>query len=247
MLSRPRMLTHRHPAEQGCESMPPTAARAGGLYRSLLDGLLVGLILVVGIHLYYLKAGRNFRPVLPGLAYRCAQPRGADLERLVAVHGIRAIYNFRGTCPDAAWYQEEQATARRLGVPVVDLGFRSDRPPSPAQLRRLVAALDAAPCPVLLHCYSGADRTGLAAGMFLLLHTDADLNQARAQLHPRYGHSPFGSARWMDRFLRSYASWLRFQHLEHTPDHFRRWAQAEYRPQDCQRGWTPAEDDEPEE
>lgn len=87
--------------------------------------------------------------------------------------------------------------------------------------------------PLVLHCRRGADRTGLAAAVALLLLTDATPAQAARQLWPRYGHVALGRPAYLDQFLALYADWLRAQKLAHSPAVFRRWATREYRPAPC--------------
>jgi len=49
-------------------------------------------------------------------------------------------------------------------------------------VRHLVEVLDRSEKPLLLHCNRGADRSGMAATMALLLETDTSLEKARGQL-----------------------------------------------------------------
>ena len=54
--------------------------------------------------------------------------------------------------------------------------------------------MDNAPKPILFHCHSGADRTGLASMMYLLLHTNGALADAQKQISFRYGHKFWSEA-----------------------------------------------------
>src|SRR5262249_28537214 len=84
--------------------------------------------------------------------------------------------------------------------------------------------------PVLLHCQRGADRTGLAAAVALLLQPGTGYAEARRQLGWRYGHVALSHPANLDRFFDLYTDWLRQQGLEHSPAVFRRWASDGYRP-----------------
>jgi hypothetical protein len=83
---------------------------------------------------------------------------------------------------------------------------------------------------LLVHCQRGVDRTGLVSALYLLLRTDATLEQARRQLSIRYLHINAGRTRAMGRFLDLYAGWLRERGETHRPDLLRHWLTEAYRP-----------------
>ena len=58
--------------------------------------------------------------------------------------------------------------------------------------------------PALVHCKSGADRAGLAAGMFLLLRGGTTRDALR-QLSLRYGHVRQSKTGILDAFFAAYA------------------------------------------
>src|SRR5262249_41159099 len=134
--------------------------------------------------------GANFHAVLPGRVYRCAQPSARALEELVARHGIRTVVNLRGCCDPFPWYLAQARATHRLDVCQEDICLSAGRLPSAPELRRLVEVIDRGEYPLLLHCRRGADRTGLASAVVLLLQPGVPLSQARRQLGLRYGHAP---------------------------------------------------------
>jgi hypothetical protein len=230
-------LAIRHRAWQASSTQDAKSARPSFAWqyrlRSLLQGTLAGFLVVVVSVLLHFFPGRNFYAVIPGHAYRCAQPTARDLERFVNEYGIQTVINLRGYCPKAFWYREETRALARLEVVQVDMGFKSSMPPSPARLRKLVRILDRVRPPILFHCHSGADRSGLAAAIVLLMHSNMEPAQARRQLNLRYGHWLWGRAGWMDRFFDCYVRWLKEERMGHSAGRFRRWAREEYRPEDC--------------
>jgi hypothetical protein len=100
-------------------------------------------------------------------------------------------------------------------------------------LLQLIDVLDHTEFPVLFHCHKGADRTGMASAVALLLKSDTPLEEARAQLSPRYGHLSVGKTGNIDRFFDLYSEWLAERGLAHAPAVFRRWATEEYCPGEC--------------
>jgi hypothetical protein len=177
--------------------------------------------------------GSNFHTVIPGRVYRCCQPTPRAIEQMVASHGIRTVVNLRGCCNPFPWYLDEARATARLGVCQEDVWFSAGRLPAIAEVRRLIEVLERSEAPLVLHCRRGADRTGLAAAIALLLLTDSTPAQAAWQLGPRYGHVALGRPANLDVFLDLYADWLRAHRLTHSPAVFRRWATGEYRAGAC--------------
>ena len=173
--------------------------------------------------------GDNLHAVVPGAVYRSAQPSPAKLKTLVERHGIRTVINLRGACPDKAWHPAEAAAAQRLGVTLIDLEIPLHHLPSPATVRRLVRTLETAQQPILMHCRRGADRTGLASAVALLLRDGVELDVGTRQLGLRFGHVPFGSPAVLGDFFDDYRGWLARNQHGHDHATFRRWLLEEYR------------------
>ncbi|EPR43084.1 protein tyrosine/serine phosphatase [Desulfovibrio sp. X2] len=160
--------------------------------------LLASLVLA---RLWYLDEQGNFHAVTAGEAYRSAQMDRDELEHYVRAFGIRTVVNLRGGQRGAAWYDEEVATCRALGVGHVDIALSATSAPAPAKLRRLLSIFRSAPRPILVHCKSGADRSGLAAALWKLVIDGESAKSAARQLSLRYGHMPLGPTQAMDRCL----------------------------------------------
>src|SRR5262249_32342294 len=185
--------------------------------------------------------GRNFHVVVPGQIYRCAQLNGATLERFIQAHGIRTVVNLRGFSPDFPWYCRECRVTHRLDVNQEDIAFSAARLPAVGEVRRLIEVLAHTEYPILLHCRQGAARTGLAAVIALLLHTDATLDAARRHLGLRYGHFAVGRTAHLDRFIDLYADWLRDHEWGHSRQTFRQWVEEAYCPGECRCEFEPLE------
>jgi hypothetical protein len=181
----------------------------------------------------------NFHTVIPGRFYRCSQPSPGRLERLIRAHGIRTVVNLRGCCAPFDWYLDECRTSARLDVCQEDLCFSAGRLPAVSEMRRLVAVLDRSEYPLVFHCQRGADRTGLASAVALLLYADVPYEQARRQLGPRFGHVALGRPANLDRFFDLYREWLDRQRLSHSRANFRRWVEHDYCPGECRASVEP--------
>jgi protein tyrosine phosphatase (PTP) superfamily phosphohydrolase (DUF442 family) len=185
---------------------------------------LTSVLLVAAVSPYLGPLGENFHPVIAGCVYRSAQLSPESLEDRAAQKGISSIINLRGPNPGQNWYDQECAVARRQDLKFYDLPVDSQCPTAP-ELRELLCVLEQCPKPVLIHCQSGIDRSGIVAAICILLLDEAgSLEQARAHLGWRYGHMP-----WRDnlipqeRFLDDYQNWLVEQGQSHNPSRFRAW------------------------
>ncbi|MFO0850236.1 MAG: tyrosine-protein phosphatase [Gemmataceae bacterium] len=174
--------------------------------------------------------GSNRHTVVPGKVYRCAQPSGPALAELIEARQIKTILNLRGVSRDADWYLAESRAAHAANISQEDVTLSAYLLPPPAELRRLVEVLDHTEYPVLIHCKQGADRTGLASAIVVLLSPDGTLADARRQLWPTYGHISLGRTYAMDEFLDRYEGWLVSVSQPHTPERFRHWVDAVYVP-----------------
>ena len=200
------------------ESPPPRRWRR----RLLLAGVSL-LLLAFLAEASRVTLGNNFHVVLPGRAYRCAQPSPRELEQVIKAHGIRTVVNLRGCCSEHPWYLDECRVTHRLGICQEDVCLSAGRLPPVTELRQLVEVLDRAEYPLLLHCRRGADRTGLASVIVVLLQTESTVSAASYQLGLRYGHFAIGRPGYLDTFLQLYQEWLDGQGLAHNPAQFRRW------------------------
>jgi hypothetical protein len=208
----------------------PPRSQVRGPLRCLGWGASLALVLAGAWELARVFVGANFHVVIPGRVYRCSQPAGASLADMVRRYQIRTVVNLRGCGVPLPWYMEESRATHRLEVAQEDISLSAGRLPSVPEVRRLVEVLDNSDYPILFHCRQGADRTGLASVVVLLLQTDQNLSQARRQLGLRYGHVPFDRAANLDWFFDLYADWLRGQERRHSPAAFREWVDHGYCP-----------------
>jgi hypothetical protein len=204
----------------------------------LLRAVPLGLLLAFALHFAQVLLGGNFRTVLPGEVYRCAQPSPALLRRFIERQGIRTVINLRGVCPAVDWYRDQLAMTARMDVCQEDIHLSATRLPSTSAIQRLVEVLERSERPVLIHCHQGADRTGLASVMVLLLRPGTPLTEARLQLGLAGGHVSVGRTALVDRFLDLYEEWLIRTRREHSPAAFRLWATQRYCPQGGRARYT---------
>jgi len=199
--------------------------------RNLLRLAGAGAFLGVTAEAARVVFGSNEHTVIPGKVYRSAQLSQQKLERVIAEKKIRTVLNLRGCCPEMDWYRCDAQATHATGICQEDLTFSAKRYPPAPEITRLVEIFDRAELPLIMHCARGADRTGLASGIAVLLLTNADVATARKQLNPRYGHmAAVGRTGVLDEFFDAYEAMLAETGEAHSPERFRKWAATEYCP-----------------
>jgi protein tyrosine/serine phosphatase len=176
--------------------------------------VLVGVLLVaVAAWVVALQMTGNYHEVIAGELYRAAQPNSGQFARYHRRDGIRTVLNLRGAASGKAWYDDEIAVSRRLGLVHADFRMSSSRDLTKARAEELIALMRRLPKPLLIHCQAGADRSGLAAALYLAAIAKRPEEDAESQLSFRFGHIgiPLLSASWaMDRTFEDLEPWLGF-------------------------------------
>ncbi|MEB2845535.1 protein tyrosine phosphatase [Rhizobiales bacterium RZME27] len=141
-----------------------------------------------GGYIGVLHLSGNFHTVIPGELYRSAQPTPDQIERYVKQYGIRTIVNLRGENDNQAWYDDEIAAARKLDIRHINFRMSAYKQLTGPEADKLVALMKDAPKPILIHCLSGADRTGLVSVIYSNQVAGLPEHQAERQLSILFGH-----------------------------------------------------------
>jgi uncharacterized protein (TIGR01244 family) len=165
--------------------------------------------------------------------WRSAQPLPRDIA-WAARNGIRTVVNLRGGREFGCWPLEKEA-CEAAGIRLVDMPLYARGVPRVEALRWARELFDTIEYPALIHCKSGADRTGLAAALYLLLHAGRPVAEARAQLHYRYGHFRWTATGVLDAFLDSYERDVKDRELA-----FLEWVETVYDPAALSGTFEPA-------
>ncbi len=215
------------------DSSPAGLDRRRRLRRIVLASSVV--LLVLGLSLCWTFRRPwfrgNFGIVEPGCVIRSAQPT-SRLGGWIHEYHLRSILNLRGGGPADWWYDSEVKAARAGDVCFYDYPISATRRPTRHDLLVLIDTLRSCPYPLLIHCKSGADRTGLASALYLMLMRGVPPEQAEGAFTLEHGHIPLGGPEHLHEPLREYAAWLAASGLEHSPDRFRDWVKKEYRSPD---------------
>lgn len=209
-------------------SVAPSKRRT--TWKRLATGFVIGVIAVLSLETGRVVLGNNFHEIMPGRAYRSAQLSPSSLRALIKKYGIRTVVNLRGCCMTTDWYDNECRVTHDLNVSQEDVTFSATRLPAPSEVRRLIDVFDRSEHPLVMHCRQGSDRTSLAATIYLLLYSDANLATARKQCSLRYAHLPILATACIDQFFDMYDAWLAKSGTVHAPEQFRAWIRDSYRP-----------------
>jgi uncharacterized protein (TIGR01244 family) len=195
---------------QGAPAKEPSPGR-----RAWLNSLFVD-------HALLRMPWRNWGVVESGRLYRSNHPLPWQMRDAARRLGLRTVVNLRGERRDCGSDRLGRAAAAELGLLHVDAPFESRGAPHKDRILRLAEIFASVPEPVLIHCKSGADRTGLAAGLWLLLQ-GRPVEEAARQLSLRWGHVRQSRTGILDAFFARYAADTRSR-----PKPFLDWLREDY-------------------
>jgi protein tyrosine/serine phosphatase len=174
----------------------------------------------VAIAATFLLTTDNIHTVINKRIYRSGQLTAPELRQLIDKKHIQSIVNLRGTDVEP-WFKQEEQVAREKHIKYYILGLSPHTLPSTTKLKRLVKILEQAPRPVLIHCKAGADRTGLASAISLILFDDASLKKAKEQYSLYYlVTSPTSVAKLV---IPHYETWLKRHRKTSNRQNFLAW------------------------
>lgn len=143
----------------------------------------------------------NFEQISDGV-YRSNHPDHKRFE-VYAAMGIKTILNLRGGAKNPP-YLFEAESCERLGLSLVTVAMSARQAPKVDQLIKVLDAFDTMERPFLMHCKSGADRTGLVAALYLMAQEGQPVAVARRQLSFRYLHIRRSATGILDHLLDTY-------------------------------------------
>jgi protein tyrosine/serine phosphatase len=174
----------------------------------------------------------NRHRVGTGQVWRSAQPGPHQLARFRA-EGIRTVISLRGGREHGSWPLQREACERH-GLTLVEFVLRSREAPGKATILEAKRFFEGIEYPAVMHCKSGADRAGLAAALYLILHEGRPVAEAARQLSARYGHFRFAKTGILDAFFAKYLAEGEPRGLD-----FLTWVETAYDPEALKRDFRP--------
>jgi protein tyrosine/serine phosphatase len=121
-----------------------------------------------------------------------------------------------------------------LGLDLHRVSIRGREAPRKGDLLALLDLFASIDYPVLIHCKSGADRTGFIAAVYLMAMEGRGPDEASAQLSWRYGHLRRSRAGILGEVIEAYGRQGAARGLT-----FRQWVETGYDPQAITRAFRP--------
>ncbi|MFM7594233.1 MAG: tyrosine-protein phosphatase [Isosphaeraceae bacterium] len=162
--------------------------------------------------------------------FRSDQMSPKALSRFIADHHIQTVLNLRGPNPGESWYDAERSTTLVSGAVQVDMPLSSCEWMSRDQALKLAETIRSARRPMLIHCFHGSERTGLASAMTRLLTEGQTLADARQAFSWKYLFFGLGDGVVTLRQFEAYTQWLEAKGLKHTPEQFLAWLRTDFKP-----------------
>ncbi len=183
----------------------------------LLKYIIASGVLIVCCIFSFLLFNNNFQEVVDGRIFRSAQLSGAKLEKHIRRYELKTIINLRGKNKGKEWYEREKEIAARNHVELYDLRLEALTLPAVSLLDPIVETLQSAERPLLIHCRSGVDRTGLVSALALAIELDPPISLVKNQLPlnflTRSSRNSVGVV-----FFSAYEKWLGNTNNEHNVD-----------------------------
>lgn len=201
-------------------------SRQGDGMKKLAVG--IALILLVVIIAWWLNPmlRYNIHTVVKGKVYRSAELPQQVLQQIINQYKIKSIINLRNAHPKEQWYIKEVAIAQQNQITLYDLSLPAFHKPTREQLITLTNTLVKAKRPILIHCRHGADRTGLAAAIILILRNQTASKTIEKQVSWHYrAINPNSVGKVVLPF---YFKWLQCHGLISSPKNFYNWLYSKY-------------------
>lgn len=213
---------------------PATRADRPGVLKRVFNRRIRGFVTIVVLATAFAWLERpllrnNIGVVDPGKVYRSSQPKG-NLDRLIRRYALASVLNLRGGTEADWWYKAEVEAAKRAGASYYDVPISASRRPGRRELIAIVKLLQTCRYPLLIHCKSGADRTGLVSALYLLAIKGEPPETAHHAFSLVYTHIALFGPEKLHEPIHEYEAWLKRQGLTHSRERFVGWLETDFDP-----------------
>ena len=160
-----------------------------------------------------------------GGMYRENQPSPKRIAQLAEM-GIKTIINLRGESPKGFYLLEEEV-CKKHGITLVNFRMYSRDVHTAEKIRAAKALFGTIEYPALMHCKSGADRTGIMGVLYRHFHMGDTIEEALEQLSFKYLHVKQGKTGMLDFFFNDYLKYAQAHEIS-----FMDWVETVYDPVD---------------
>ncbi|MBC6413303.1 MAG: tyrosine-protein phosphatase [Hyphomonadaceae bacterium] len=183
----------------------------------------------------FLRTGFHNRHDIGGGMYRENQPSPKRIGAW-AEEGIKTVLNLRGVHPKGYFYLEQEACEQH-GLRLINYRMYSRNVHSREKIMGAKDLFEQIEYPAIMHCKSGADRTGIMGVLYRHFKIGVPIREAVEQLSFKYLHIRHGRTGILDFFFDQYLNYSQAENIS-----FGSWVQTVYDPEDVKSrfmsGWA---------
>lgn len=180
--------------------------------------------LIWGDHGFLRRRFANHHDIGGGM-YRENQPSPKRIAEWAEM-GIKTNINLRGESPKGFYLLEKEACEKH-GITMVDFRVYSRDTHTPEKIRAAKELFETIEYPAVMHCKSGADRTGIMGVLYRHFRMGDSIEEAMEQLKFKYLHVKQGKTGMLDFFFKDYLDYAKTHDIE-----FLEWVETVYDPAD---------------
>ncbi len=166
----------------------------------------------------------NFYSINEGV-YRSGQPSPKLFEQYIIKHNIKSIINLRySDTSDQDIYLMQKNLCHKHNINMINIPISARRLPEKNKLKLILDTIKKIQKPFLVHCKTGADRTGFFMALYTFYNTN-DIELAKKQLSLKYLHIRYSSTGILDYFFNL------IKNLELNNTELEDWIEKKYDPQ----------------
>ena len=177
-----------------------------------------------GDHGFLRKRFANHHDIGGGM-YRENQPSPKRIAEWAKM-GIKTNINLRGESPKGFYLLEKEACEKH-GITMVDFRVYSRDTHTAEKIRAAKELFENIEYPAVMHCKSGADRTGIMGVLYRHFRMGDTIEEAMEQLKFKYLHVKQGKTGMLDFFFNDYLKYAKEHDIE-----FLEWVETVYDPAD---------------
>ena len=142
----------------------------------------------------------NFHRIDDGV-YRSGQPSPRLLKSYIVNYNIKTIVNLRKPIDsEKNIFLIQKKVCNNFNLSMVNIPFSARKLPNRETLKLMIGAVKEMELPFLVHCKTGADRTGFFMALYKFYKTN-DILEAKKQLSLKYLHIKYSQTGILDYFF----------------------------------------------
>lgn len=155
--------------------------------------------------------------------YRSNQPFPWQILSDKNKRGVKTVINLRGVRNCSSFFLEKE-TCEKYNIKLINFPVTSRAAPKVETILAAKKLFNEIEYPIVMHCKSGADRAGLMSALYLILHKNISVIEAKKQLSFKYLHIKYAKTGILDAFFDNYIK-------ENKNKDFLHWVKNEYNPE----------------